>query len=59
MKPGFYLSPDGKHIIQIQKSLDFKYLFDVYGHVGGFDDWIEEFYQDDLEVLFSAWERLT
>jgi len=55
MKTGFYLSPDGLHIVEI--------LFEepchvVNSRVNDFDDFIFDCFVDDLPVIFGCWEYL-
>lgn len=58
MKCGFYLSPDGKHIVEIKKSTDSEYFLDVIGYDGEFEDFLFDICLSDFNLIFSAWERL-
>ena len=57
---GFYLSPDGKHIVFIQKERGSKYFVEVLaGSSIGDDVFIVDILFDicssDLDTIFSAW----
>lgn len=56
---GFYLSPDGKHIIELVQNNRNKYLIDVIGFDGYFVDFFFDLFTPEAMVIFSAWGRLT
>ncbi len=55
---GFYLSPDGKHIIELVQNNKNKYLIDVIGFDGHFVDFFFDIFKCEALVIFSAWSRL-
>lgn len=59
MKEGFYLSPDGLHIVELSKKIWFENVFNVFGLAYGYED---TFFFDgldyELEIIFSSWEIL-
>ena len=65
MKLGFYLSPDGKEIIELKPEPDTSYFadgdpvwVDVVGYDGEFVDVLFDISFTDCEVIFSTWEFL-
>ena len=64
MKEGFYLSPDGSHIIELEKVKNKYYNafniegFTIYGYMGQFAMVLDFAWKDSFEILFSSWECL-
>jgi hypothetical protein len=64
MKEGFYLSPDGLYIIELEKSNDYDYFKNVIGPCldsrGNFiaSDFLFDISSEDAEFIFSSWELL-
>lgn len=57
MKIGFYLSPCGKHIVQLQQSSSPYFLY-VMGLSDKYPDFLFDIDKNDAEIIFSAWTRL-
>jgi hypothetical protein len=60
MKSGFYLSPCGKHIIEVTKDpINPVFgLYDVCGRPDGFDDFMFDCFVGDLSIILSCWHYL-
>ena len=64
MRDGFYLSPDGLHIVELEKSDDCDFFKDVIGPCfdsrGNFiaPDFLFDISSEDVEFMFSSWELL-
>jgi hypothetical protein len=56
MKLGFYLSPDGKEIIELKK-INPAWV-DVVGYDGDFVDVLFDISITDCGIIFSTWEFL-
>jgi hypothetical protein len=57
MKLGFYLSPDGNHIIEIKQS-ESTHFVDIIGFDGEFEDFLFDLSKCCLYIIFSSWELL-
>lgn len=66
MKEGFYLSPDGKHIIELVENRSWKHGYNVIsgeyldldGETKFIIDDIADMPKECAGIIFSAWERL-
>jgi hypothetical protein len=57
MREGFYLSPDGKNIIELVEDRNWRYGFDILA-CDEYIDAISNIAKEDADILFSSWERL-
>ncbi len=61
MKNGFYLSPDGLHILELWKDPKTSIVYKVYDDLArGYEDYQAAIvlYEYEVIYLFSAWEIL-
>lgn len=55
---GFYLSPDGLHIVELKQNSPNKHLIDVVGYDGFCVDFWFDVFKPEALIIFGAWERL-
>lgn len=59
MKEGFYVSPDGKQVIQLIQSKDWKHGLDIIVlDDSGCIDKIGDLPKEDVHIIFSTWGLL-
>ena len=58
MESGFYVSPDGRHIIQLRQCTSWLFGFEVVGISLKWIDTLFVINKEDAKMVFSCWEYL-